>query len=290
MEFIEKMNAAVDYIEEHLDTDIDYSALAHLVGCTEYHLSRIFPFVTGQSLSLYIRKRRLSRAAEELHKSDSDLLETAIKYGYSSVDSFGRAFREIHGISPSQVATNSPSVRLYPRLTFSVSIKGAAPMVFRLVKKERFWIIGIKRKVPLVFSGPNQDIDDMWRSLNMETIVRWKSQSNTEPSGIISASTNFSEDRMSGTGTLDHHIGVATTAPSETESSCLEVEKGTWAVFESVGNFPENLQNLWGRIYSEWLPASIYQVRRGPEILWNEGPDTTKPDFRSEIWLPVEEK
>ena len=290
MEFLEKMNSAVAYIEDRLDSEIDYSALASLVGCSEYHLSRIFPFITGQSLSLYIRKRRLSRAAEELHHSSSDLLEIAIKYGYSSVDSFSRAFREIHGISPSQVASKPAAIHQYAKLTFTVSIKGANPMVFRLVEKELFWIVGIKKKVPIVFNGLNKDIDDMWSSVNMEMILRWKSISNVEPSGIISASTNFSEERMSGSGTLDHYIGVATATSSALEPSCLEVQGGTWAVFESVGNFPENLQNIWGRIYSEWLPSSIYQVRKGPEILWNESPDTTKPDFRSEIWIPVEAK
>jgi hypothetical protein len=53
-----------------------------------------------------------------------------------------------------------------------------------------------------------------------------------EPSGIISASSNFSEDRMSGGGTLDYSIGVATNGPSKLEPASLEVQAGTWAVFE----------------------------------------------------------
>jgi AraC family transcriptional regulator len=132
--------------------------------------------------------------------------------------------------------------------------------------------------------GANPDIDAMWKSLTLDQIQSWKALSNTEPRGIISASTNFSDGRMSGNGTLDHHIGVATTSPS---GSSLEVSAGTWAVFESVGPFPETLQTLWGRIYSEWFPHSEFELRPGPEMLWNEGPDTSKPDFRSEIWIPV---
>jgi AraC family transcriptional regulator len=50
------------------------------------------------------------------------------------------------------------------------------------------------------------------------------------------------------------------------------------------------LQDVWGRIYSEWLPASGYEAAEGPEILWFEGKDTVKPNFRSEIWLPVLKK
>jgi len=66
----------------------------------------------------------------------------------------------------------------------------------------------------------------------------------------------------------------------------IEVEAGTWAVFESIGPF----QNVWGRIYSEWFPSSGYEVVEGPEILWNESPDTANPKYRSEIWIPVKKK
>ena len=59
------------------------------------------------------------------------------------------------------------------------------------------------------------------------------------------------------------------------------------AVFSSVGPFPQTLQSTWARIAAEWLPESGYEFREGPQILWNESPDTTKPDFRSEIWVPV---
>ena len=62
---------------------------------------------------------------------------------------------------------------------------------------------------------------------------------------------------------------------------------GTWAVFEAVGPFPDTLQDVWGRIYSEWFPASTYEQVEGPEILWNEHKNVTSPTFKSEIWIPV---
>lgn len=163
-------------------------------------------------------------------------------------------------------------------------------MVYRITDKDSFWIVGISKTVPIVFSGPNNEIDAMWKTLTPDMITYWKSISNIEPAGIISASTNFSDDRMSGNGTLDHFIGVATTAVSTREMSSIEVESGAWAIFEVIGDFPRNLQSAWGRIYSEWFPQSDYELREGPEILWNEGPDTTKPDFRSEIWVPVKRR
>ena len=70
----------------------------------------------------------------------------------------------------------------------------------------------------------------------------------------------------------------------------LEVPALTWAVFEAVGPFPDTLQEVWGRNYSEWLPSSNYEPVQGPEILWNEGNDITSPRYRSEIWIPIAQR
>jgi AraC family transcriptional regulator len=124
----------------------------------------------------------------------------------------------------------------------------------------------------------------------MEMITQLKSLSNVEPMGIISASANFSEGRMEEKGELDHYIGVATSKECPDNFTKLEVSPSTWAVFEVVGPFPETLQNVWGRIYSEWFPSSNYELAQGPEILWNEHKDTSSPTYRSEIWIPVSKK
>ena len=120
------------------------------------------------------------------------------------------------------------------------------------------------------FNGVNEEIASMWKSLNPESIQTLKSLSNIEPTGIISASTNFSEGRMEEKGELDHYIGVATTKDCPEQFAQLEVAASTWAIFEAVGLFPDALQNVWGRIYSEWFPSSNYELAEGPEILWNE--------------------
>ncbi len=91
-------------------------------------------------------------------------------------------------------------------------------------------------------------------------------------------------------GELDHYIGVATSCNETAEFDVLNIDSGTWAIFESIGPFPETLQNVWGRIYSEWFPSSRYEAVEGPEILWNESPDTVNPKYRSEIWIPVKKK
>lgn len=287
MDLLEKMNGALNYIEENLTNDINFKEVAKLAFCSEYHFKRMFSFLSGVTLSEYVRRRRLTLAAFELKDSNIRIIDVAIKYGYSSADSFTRAFQSLHGVTPSESRNNGHSLKAFPPMTFQLSIKGGSEMNYRIVEKEAFRIIGIKKRVPIIFHGVNPEIAAMWQSLDMETINILKQISNIEPIGLLSASTNFSEGRMEEKGELDHYIGVATTNECPDSLTQLEVPASTWAVFEAVGPFPDTLQNVWGRIYSEWFPSSNYQQTEGPEILWNEHKDVTSPTFKSEIWIPV---
>lgn len=287
MDSLSGMNKAMAYIEAHLTEELDYSKLAQLAYCSEYHFKRMFSFLSGISLSEYIRRRKLTLAALDLKDRELRILDVAVKYGYTSADAFSRAFQSLHGILPSEARQEGRLLKAYPRMTFQLSIKGGCELNYRIVEKESFKLAGFKRRVPMVFEGINPEITKMTGLLTPEIVKRLKSISNVEPRGMLSASANFSEDRMEEKGELDHYIGVATSINEPTDFDELNVAAGTWAVFESVGPFPETLQTIWGRIYSEWLPSSGYEVVEGPEILWNESPDTSNPAYRSEIWIPV---
>jgi len=290
MDTLSSMNNALAYIEEHLTEDIDYSKISKIAYCSEYHFRRMFSFLSGISLSEYIRRRRLTLAVVDLKERDLKIIDVAVKYGYSSADSFSRAFYSMHGILPSEARSENIQLKAYPKMTFQLSIKGGCEMNYRIVEKKSFKLVGFKKRVPIIFEGVNPEIAKMTELLTPEAIKQLKSISNVEPIGIISASTNFSEGRMDEKGELDHYIGVATSSNETAEFDVLKIDSSTWAVFESIGPFPETLQNVWGRIYSEWFPSSGYEATPGPEILWNENQNTGNPKYRSEIWIPVKKK
>ncbi len=287
MDSLKNMNDALDYIEANLTGKIDYREIAKIAMCSDYHFNRMFSFLSGVNLSEYIRRRKLTLAAFELKNDNVKVIDIAIKYGYNSTDSFSRAFSSLHGILPSEVKKENIQIKAYPKMTFQLTIKGVEAMNYRIVKKEPFKIIGFKKRVPIIFNGVNPEIAEMYKLLTPEIIMNLKSLSNIEPKGMISASTNFSDGRMDEKGELDHYIGVATTEENIADFEVLEVEEHTWVVFESIGKFPETLQDIWGRIYSEWFPSSDYQAVNAPEIVWHESPDTTNPNYKSEIWIPV---
>jgi len=290
MDSLKNMNDAMMYIEDNLTNEIDFKMVARIAQCSEYHFKRMFSFLAGIPLSEYIRRRRLSLAALELNSSDIKIIDAAMKYGYNSPDSFSRAFQNLHGITPSEARTNGQSLKAYPLMTFQLSIRGGNEMNYRIEQKEAFNIVGIKKRVPIIFEGENPEIAEMWKSLTMEKITRLKNLSNIEPAGMVQASANFSDGRMEEKGELDQYIGVATTEKCPEDFTKLEVPALTWAIFESTGPFPGTLQETWGRIYSEWFPSSGYQVTEGPEILSIKTKDLTSPTVTSEIWIPVLKK
>lgn len=211
MDSLTRLNEALNYVEENLLYTVDMKEVARIACCSEYHFTRMFSFLSGVTFSEYIRRRRLTLAAMELGRNDSKIIDLALKYGYTSPDSFTRAFQSMHGVTPSEVRDHSPSLKAFPRMTFQLSIQGGSEMNYRIEEKEAFRIVGISERVPIIFHGVNPHIAAMVQRLTPELIDTIKGLSNVQPHGLISASIHFSEDRMQEQGELDHYIGAATT-------------------------------------------------------------------------------
>ena len=64
MDWLSGLNQAVEYMEKNLSGAIRYEDMARMVGCSVYEFSRVFSFVAGVPVSEYIRRRRLTQAAE----------------------------------------------------------------------------------------------------------------------------------------------------------------------------------------------------------------------------------
>ncbi|QOX62786.1 AraC family transcriptional regulator [Anoxybacterium hadale] len=289
MESLKQLNLAMKYIEANLDSEIDFGKAAQIACCSEYHFRRMFSFLSGISLSEYVRRRRLAQAALEISSSDIKIIDAAIKYGYDSPDSFARAFQSLHGVTPKEARKKGTQLKAVPPMTFQLTIKGGNEMDYRIVEKEAFQVIGLRKKVALKYQGVNPEIAEMWSSLTMDDITELKGLSSTEPRGFISATLNFTGGREEGTE-IDHVIGVAALGKEAGRWQTLEVPATAWAVFTVVGKFPDALQETWARIFAEWFTVSGYELSEGPEILWNEQKDTSVPDYKSEIWIPVKKK
>jgi AraC-like DNA-binding protein/predicted transcriptional regulator YdeE len=142
MDWLKGMNGVVRHIEENLCETIAYDTLSRIVGCSVYEFFRIFSFMTGMSLAEYIRRRRLSQAVFDIKNGDDRIIDIALKYGYESPTSFAKAFRELHGTTPSAARKSGAVLKTYPPLSFKLIIQGVNEMEFRIEKREGFFITG----------------------------------------------------------------------------------------------------------------------------------------------------
>ncbi|EPZ58959.1 bacterial regulatory helix-turn-helix s, AraC family protein [[Clostridium] sordellii ATCC 9714] len=143
MEWLEKLNEALQYIEGNLDGEIKYEKAANIACCTTYHFQRMFSYIAGTPLSEYIRNRRLTKAALDLQNGEK-VIDVAIRYGYESPTAFNRAFQKIHNVSPSVAQKEGTFLKAYPPISFKITIKGVEEMEYRIVKKEEMRIVGAK--------------------------------------------------------------------------------------------------------------------------------------------------
>ena len=56
----------IDYIEEHLEEELNLEQIAEHAGYSRFHLNRIFMEETGGTIHKYVQERRLTMAAEKL--------------------------------------------------------------------------------------------------------------------------------------------------------------------------------------------------------------------------------
>ena len=113
------LNQALDYIEDNLCCDIDYTIVANIMSCSECEFRRIFSFVAQIPLSEYIRRRRLTMAIIDIKKGEK-IIDVAVRYGYDSQAAFSRAFSKMHGIAPSLTRDKGATLKSFSRLTFKL--------------------------------------------------------------------------------------------------------------------------------------------------------------------------
>ena len=123
MEWIEKLNKAIGYIEENLKGEIDYNELAKICCCSLPKFQQMFSITCGVPVSEYIRNRRMTIAAYELINSDTKIIDLALMLGYDSPESFTRAYRAFHGVSPSETRKTN-TYEEYFRASLQIQVYG----------------------------------------------------------------------------------------------------------------------------------------------------------------------
>lgn len=263
------INNAINYVESNIMGNLKIGEIAAMAYLSPYYFQRVFHGLCGMTIGEYIRKRRLTLAAEELSSSDAKVIDVALKYGYDSPDSFARAFTKFHGISPSSAKSKGATLRSLAPLKVNLPQEERTFMEYKIVEKQAFTLVGFSKT--LNSDNAHSEVPKFWdehyESGNAEIIK-----------GAFGVCTDSEEK------TFDYMIGDIYLPWNDIPKGCVAktFPAGTWAVFPFHGACPEAPQAVGTKIWSEWLPGCKEYAMAGKydlEIYFDE--------TNGEIWIPV---
>lgn len=243
------LNEMIDYIEEHITDDVKYKTLAKIVGINDFILQRVFTFVTGISISEYIRKRRLSKAYEDLKLTNDKVIDIALKYRYDSYVSFSRAFKKEFNMTPMNVRKEkNKKFKGYPILRFNMESDSYSNLDYEVKTISEKVVYCIK-----VSATKHEDLLYKIRKLykKIKDNGLWDKFNEVGQYGI----SHFTKDE-------EYHYYVG----SKLKIKGLEkviIKKGRYAVFNVHSREQKDIVKTGNLIYEKWLPSTRYKIREG---------------------------
>lgn len=284
MNWVKIIEDAVEYVEGNITGDLTVSRIAKEVNTSAFYFQKGFSMLCGYTVGEYVRMRRLSIAGEELLSSDEKVIDLAVKYGYDSPDSFTKAFTRFHGITPTDVRRGGAVLKSFAPLHIKLSLEGGCVMEYRIEEKPAFKVMGISRDFS--YENANVEVPKFWDEAFIQTSER-----------PVMGMYGVCFDEEMGGNQFRYMIADDLDA-EQAERRHLDVQEikaHVWAVFPCRGAMPLPLQEVNRRIFSEWLPASSYEIAEGYNIEYYSNPTDFKkgmqdPEYYAEVWIPVKEK
>lgn len=243
---MDKLNRVIDYIEHNLDREISLWYLARLAGVSQDTLPRIFIFLTRISIYEYIRKRRLSKAYEDLRNTKLRVIDIAIRYGYNSTAAFSRAFKKEFGFTPFQARKSRRRITIFPKLLFYGDICPDNGLEAEIIDFPTTTLYGV-----IVTSKKHEDLLYKIRRLYGQLRV----------SGLYRQWDQFG--RYGIYYTDKSHYYFVGTEHREGDLTEFHLTGGKYAVFHLNSRQQREIIKLEEKIYKQWLPATNFMVGKG---------------------------
>ena len=274
MNNIELISKALQYIDGHISEDISFTTLADIYGYSSFHFHRIFTAITNLTITNYIKERRLKLAYNYLLDNDITVSEVCFKYGFNSIQTFNRSFKDMFGMTPTkarslqtkiEVQSIDDIIRKYQK---RITIDGDYTLTPRFVERSALVLAGLRKHT----SEGWQVIGESWSELK----ANWDKLDRVD--SFMYGLEDYSEDCIPDPMQF-YYMAAAEVRNVNNLPNGFSVKKipaSTYAVFTVNGN---NSNNEIGRafryIYDVWLPNSEYCIN---------GESTADFEFYDERW------
>jgi len=266
MNYLEKVQKGIDYIESNLDFDISPLQIAQKAGLSQWHFQRIFKALTNETLKTYIRSRRLANSLEKLLTSDLRIIDIAMSAGYESQESFTRAFKASFNLTPNEYRKLGDKNLFLKKLEFDSNylkhINNNISLEPQIYILKKMTLVGLKTRFYSVDSEKN-NIGDKLPALWAAFLQRVNEIDN-QVSGICYGVVRQIEDN---TDQLEYYEVTEVSKISELpdEMVRITIPESRYAKFTHKGEV-KHIDNTVNYIYSSWLLNSNQSHSSGVDL------------------------
>ena len=294
MDWTQRMTAALEYLENCLETEVDMEKAASLANCSLFHFCRMFEVILGTGPAEYVRRRRLSKAVLELAASGDKVIDIAMRSGYETPEAFAKAFKRYFGITPTEARIPGTNLAVWPPARLAIVLKGDSSMNYRIIEKPAFSVTG------KVLRTTNEDgtnlraIPQFWEKCSADGSVE-ELAAHKGKTGFLGLCYDYKTEDNS----FAYMIGIETPStgpeviPQSWESAM--VPKATYVVVQGEGKMPDAIQTAWKDLYNDWFPSSGYEHAGTPDFELYPPVAESKAESDSstcpfEVWIPIKKK
>jgi len=297
MEWLGSIKGSIDYIEKHLLEDISAQDVAKEQNMSPFYLQQGFRLMTGYTIGEYIRNRRLYLAGLEAFSGKMKVIDLAYRYGYDTPESFAKAFKRFHGVSPAQIRGDSSKIKVFLPLKISIILQGGFDMEYTAEKMSSFSVVGFEREFS--FETSYRDIPQYWQEI-FQTYQKPMMEGKKPETDIQKAMCEYRIgqfgvclDGDAKDGRFRYLIAGKYNGGAVPDGMVVhEFPEIEWVKFRCVGPLPGALQSVNTMIFREWLPTNTeFEIALNANIEWysSEG-CTSDDDYESAVWIPVRRK
>ncbi|MCG6141011.1 AraC family transcriptional regulator [Leptospira mtsangambouensis] len=285
MDYYDHIKQAIEFIEKNLREDISAEDVSKNAFQSRWHFQRVFRYVTGYSVYTYIKKRRLTEAGNDLILGKDKIIDIALKYHYTTPESFLRAFRSEYGFNPSEYR-NQLEHKNFSKLEVDLLRDGiridGSKIKTQIVTKNEITFIGKTYRTTMQKCQNEIDIPKFWGEFIggglMEPIPNRVNQS------LIGIYTNWDYAEN-----FDVMIGAQVTKETKIPSGFVAytLKPAKYMVFTVPGNQNQDILNGWKYIYGTWMPNTGYEREFSDDFDLFDDRFQSNTNPESEIYIPI---